>query len=149
MSLGVEGLIYQYLQIQSKNGRKLDLSNSVIETNYYEYILQPHLIVTLKIASSYNIVSELPIRSGELVALKYSTPSGTFQLGELDGSGDIVEETGEMLVYKTSGLDTERQSAFFTLHLISPEYFADRKERCVGKLNKILLINTLNIYLKM
>ena len=52
MSIGVEGLIYQYLQIQSKNGRKLDLSNSVIETNYYEDILQPHLILTLKIASS-------------------------------------------------------------------------------------------------
>ena len=133
MSLGVEGLIYQYLQIQNKNGRKIDLSNSVLETDYYEDILQPHLIVTLKIASSYNIVSELPIRSGELVALKYSTPSGTFQLGEIDGSGDIVEETGEMAVYKISGLDTERQSAFFTIHLISPEYFADRKERCVGK----------------
>ena len=71
--------------------------------------------MTLKIASSYNIVSELPIRSGELVALEYSTPSGTFQLGEIDGSGDIVEETGEMAVYKISGLDTERQSQRFTL----------------------------------
>ena len=133
MAIGVEGLVYQYLQIQSKNGRKLDLSNSVIETDYYEDILQPFVTLKLKITSTYNIVSELPIRSGELVALKYSTPSGTFTLGDLDGNGDIVEESGEMRVYKVSGLDAERQSAFFTLHLISPEYFADRTERCRGK----------------
>ena len=46
-----------------------------------------------------------------MVAITYTTPSGTFQLGEIDGSGDIVEETGEMAVYKISGLDTEKKIA--------------------------------------
>ena len=35
MASGIEGLIYQYLQIENKKtGRKIDLSNAVIATDY-------------------------------------------------------------------------------------------------------------------
>ena len=119
MASGIEGLIYQYLQIENKKtGRKIDLSNAVIATDYYENILQPCITMTLYVTTTRNVVSELPIRCGEFVACKFSTPSGTFKRGDLDSSGNIVEESNEMIVYKVSNLDTEREAAFFTLHLI-------------------------------
>ena len=111
MAIGIQGLTYDYLEIENKKTkRKLDISNSVICTDYYEDLLQPYLLITLKIATTRSIVSQLPIRTGlhEMVALKYSTPSGTFKRGDLDGNGSVVPDTGEMYVYKVSGLDTER-----------------------------------------
>ena len=135
MAIGIQGLTYDYLEIENKKTkRKLDISNSVICTDYYEDLLQPYLLITLKIATTRSIVSQLPIRTGlhEMVALKYSTPSGAFKRGDLDGNGSVVPDTGEMYVYKVSGLDTERQASFFTLHLVSKECIVDRVKRVRG-----------------
>ena len=149
MASGIEGLIYQYLQIENKKtGKKIDLSNSVIATDYYENILQPCITMTLYITTTRNVVSELPIRGGEFVACKFSTPSGTFKRGDLDSSGDIVEESDEMIVYKVSNLDTEREAAFFTLHLISREYLIDRAVRCKGKFKYLTIDNHVRYILK-
>ena len=135
MSTRVQCLNYEYLQIENKKtGRKIDISNSVICSDYYEDMLQGYLVTTLFVQSTYNIVSELPLRTGfhEMVAMKYSTPSGTFTRGDLDGSGDVVPETGEMYVYKVTGLDTQRQAAFFTIHLVSREAIVDHVTECRG-----------------
>ena len=73
MASGIEGLIYQYLQIENnKTGRKIDLSNAVIATDYYENILQPCITMTLYVTTTRNVVSELPIRGGEFVAVSYT-----------------------------------------------------------------------------
>ena len=135
MSTRVQCLNYEYLQIENKKtGRKIDISNSVICSDYYEDLLQGYLVTTLFVQSTYNIVSELPLRTGlhEMVAMKYSTPTGTFTRGDLDGSGDVVPETGEMYVYKVTGLDTQRQAAFFNIHLVSREAIVDHVTECRG-----------------
>ena len=87
MSTRVQCLNYEYLQIENKKtGRKIDISNSVICSDYYEDMLQGYLVTTLFVQSTYNIVSELPLRTGlhEMVAMKYSTPTGTFTRGDID-----------------------------------------------------------------
>ena len=112
----------------------LDITPAVVAFDYYEDLLQGYLVTTLFVQSTYNIVSELPLRTGlhEMVAMKYSTPTGTFTRGDLDGSGDVVPETGEMYVYKVTGLDTQRQAAFFTIHLVSREAIVDHVTECRG-----------------
>ena len=135
MAIAVQSLVYDYLQIENKKTkRKIDISNSVVCSDYFEDILQGYLVVNLTVQSTYNIVSELPLRSGlhEMVAMKYLTPSGAFIRGDLDDNGDIVPDTNEMYVYKVSGLDTQRQAAFFTLHLVSKEVIIDAITECRG-----------------
>ena len=40
MAIGIQGLTYDYLEIENKKTkRKLDISNSVICTDYYEDLL--------------------------------------------------------------------------------------------------------------
>ena len=49
----IESLKYNYVVIESPNGRKVDITNSVIFTDYFEDILSP--FVTMSEGNEYNI----------------------------------------------------------------------------------------------
>tara|TARA_B100000212_G_scaffold77734_1_gene55170 strand:- start:1513 stop:3075 length:1563 start_codon:yes stop_codon:yes gene_type:complete len=138
----LQGLRPKILQIQSlQNGRKIDLaakasdrdgrgSSSCISVDHFEDILLPSIKLNLDVVTTYNLVSELPIDGMQMVALEFETGSGKFKLGELDGNGDIIPDSGELYVYKVSGIDTQRQASKFTIHLASLEYFKNATIFC-------------------
>ena len=84
MTQALQGLRNQYLELQSSDGRKVDLSNSVISIEYFEDILVPSVSMKLEVISTVNIVSELMITGGESVVMDIETASGEFKFGELD-----------------------------------------------------------------
>ena len=145
MAQTVLGLGYQYFQLQSppkKNtnpdsllayeasGRKVELSNAVRSIEYFEDILTPSVSMKIEVVSTVNIVSELMITGGEMVAMDIQTGSGRFQFGELDANGDIIPGLNELYVYKVSAMDSQRQASKFTLHLVSIEYLRNETTRC-------------------
>ena len=151
MAQTVLGLGYQYFQLQSppkKNtnpdsllayepsGRKVELSNAVRSIEYFEDILTPSVSMKIEVVSSINIVSELMITGGEMVAMDIETGSGRFQFGELDASGDITPGLNELYVYKVSAMDNQRQASKFTLHLVSAEYLRNETTRCRKRYGK-------------
>ena len=92
MAQTVLGLGYQYFQLQSppkKNtnpdsmlayetsGRKVELSNAVRSIEYFEDILTPSVSMKIEVISTVNIVSELMITGGEMVAMDIQTGSGS------------------------------------------------------------------------
>ena len=150
MAQTVLGLGYQYFQLQSppkKNtnsnsmlaneaGRKVELSNAVRSIEYFEDILTPSVSMKIEVISTVNIVSELMITGGEMVAMDIQTGSGRFQFGELDASGDITPGLNELYVYKVSAMDNQRQASKFTLHLVSAEYLRNETTRCKKRYGK-------------
>ena len=131
MAQALQGLRYRYFQLQSvKTGNKVDLSRATTSIEYFEDILVPSISMKLEVVSTINIVSEIMITGGEMVAIEAETGSGTFQFGELDGNGDIVAGKNELYVYKVSAMDNQRQASKFTIHLVSAEYFINETSRC-------------------
>lgn len=114
----------EYLEIEPISGGKgKDLTENTVSINYYEDILEPAVSMTIDIMSSYNIVSELPIRGGEKVTCEFSLPSGKF----------IMDGENAMYVYKVGNVNTERQSEIFTLYLTTRENFSNETARCFKK----------------
>ena len=144
MAQTVLGLGYQYFQLQSppkKNtnpdsllvnepGRKVNLDNACQSIEYFEDILTPSVSMKIEVVSTVNIVSELMITGGEMVAMDIQTGSGRFQFGELDANGDIIPGLNELYLYKVSAMDSQRQASKFTLHLVSIEYLRNETTRC-------------------
>ena len=54
----VSTLIYRKATITSLKGEEFDLSNSIIQFDYYEDILKQSITATIKIVSSYSYVSQ-------------------------------------------------------------------------------------------
>ena len=149
----LQGLKPKILQIQSlQNGKKIDLaakasdrdgrgSSSCRSVDHFEDILLSSIKINLDVITTYNLVSELPIDGMQMVALEFETGSGKFKLGELDGNGDIVPDSGELYVYKVSAIDTQRQASKFTIHLASLEYFKNSttfcRKRYGGEVDKV------------
>ena len=141
----LQGLRPKMLQIQSlQNGKKIDLagkasekdgqgSSSIKVVDYFEDILLTSIKMNLDVITSYNLVSELPIDGLQMVALEYDTGSGTIKFGELDGNGDIIPDSGELYVYKVSGVDAQRQASRYTIHTISLGYFKNNTTFCRKK----------------
>ena len=127
MAIAVSGLRYQYVAITSLDGSKkpIDITNSIIEMNYFEDILSPCITMTIKLINGYSIFNGLPIRGGESVAMEIETVFGNFRL---DGEK-------AMFVTKVSNLDAEKQSESFTLHLTSKEALQNETVRCCKKYN--------------
>ena len=150
MAQTVLGLGYQYFQLQSppkKNtnpdsllvnepGRKVNLDNACQSIEYFEDILTPSVSMKIEVVSSVNIVSELMITGGEMVAMDIQTGSGRFQFGEIDGNGNIIPGQNELYVYKVSSMDSQRQASKFTLHLVSLEYMKNEITRCKKRYGK-------------
>ena len=141
----LQGLRPKMLQIQSlQNGKKFDLSAKASEgdgqgssstraVDYFEDILLTSIKMNLDVITSYNLVSELPIDGLQMVALEYDTGSGPIKFGEIDGNGDIIPDSGELYVYKVSGVDAQRQASKYTIHTISLDYFKNNTTFCRKK----------------
>lgn len=126
MAIAVSGLRYQSVTIASLDGTKrIDITNSILGIDYYEDILSPCITMTINLMNAYSIFNGLPIRGGESVAMEIETVFGNFRL---DGEK-------AMFVTKLSGLDAQRKSESFTLHLTSKEALQNETVRCCEKYN--------------
>ncbi len=117
--------IYQYnkLEIQSLDGKRLDISNSAVALDYFENILEPTVSMRIEVVNPYSIFNMMEIQGGEKVEIEIENKEGRF----------IFEDDTAMYVYKVSGLEAESQKESFTLHLVSREYFSNETSRCGKK----------------
>jgi hypothetical protein len=120
MSVAVSGLKFNEVVIETLDGKKVDISNSILFADYYEDILSPCITMTIQINSATTLFNLLPIRGGERVSLNIDTAFGPFVL---DGESSLY-------VYKVSNLDSQKNSEFFTLNLISREGLTNETSRC-------------------
>ena len=112
-------LKYNTVNITSLDGEKsLDLTANLVQTDYFEDLLEPCVSATLSIAATYDIVEGLPIRGGERVIIDLETASGPF--------------LQEFFVYKVGDATMTKQKSSFILHLVPVEY-ANNLEIEIGK----------------
>ena len=119
---------YNTVNITSRDGEKtIDLTNALVETNYFEDLLSPTLSATLTIATSYDIIEGLPIRGGEKVVIDLQVASGRFQQA--------------FRVYKVSDASLQKQKETFVLNLVPEEHFTNDYVR-VGRKYQYFPIDT-------
>jgi hypothetical protein len=120
MSEAVLSFRYNELTIFSSDGnKKIDLSSSVVNLDYYEDLLSPCVTATMIISSSYSIFNGLPIRGGEKVHINLSTSNGDFEL---------IDDYA-LYVYKVANLITDGTTETFALHLCSREALSNETIR--------------------
>ena len=131
MALAISALRYNYVTIQHPNQEKksVDLSSHLVQTEYFENLLSPVITMKMRIRSEFNLVSNLPIRGGEMIAFSAEVGGTTLQFGEIDDKGNITPDTGELYVYKLSDLSTPSQAQDFILNITSLEYFKNETSR--------------------
>ena len=119
MSNAISGLRLQSVVIAPNvDGIKpLDLTNSILEMNYYEDILSPCVTAIAQLMNSSSLFNILPIRGGEKVTISVDTAFGEFVLDDL-------------YVYKVSNLDAQHSNEMFTLNLVSREGLTNETSRC-------------------
>ena len=123
MSDAVSTILYRIGRIISLDGKSFDISNSIVEFDYFEDILQQSVTATMKIVSSFSYVNQLPIRGGEKVELNIMSSFGD----------TIFEGDNALYVYKVSDWNTQRMVEECTIHLTSLEHFSNQSTRCVKK----------------
>ena len=112
-------LKYNTVNITSLDGKKsIDLTANLVQTDYFEDLLEPCVSAQLSIVASYDIVEGLPIRGGEKVIIDLETYSGPFKQ--------------EFFVYKVSDTTMAKQKSSFILHLVPVEY-ATNEFKQVGR----------------
>ena len=120
----VTTLSYKRSTIFSLDGEGFNISK-ILEFDYYEDILKQSVTATMKIASSFSYVNQLPIRGGEKVELNIST-----SFGQTKFEGDTA-----LYVYKVSDHKTSRMVEECVLHLTTLESFSNQSTRCQKKYN--------------
>ena len=135
MALAISALRYNYVTIQHPDQKKksVELSSHLVQTEYFENLLSPVITMKMRIRSEFNLVSNLPIRGGEMIAFSAEVGGTTLQFGEIDDKGNITPDTGELYVYKLSDLSTPSQAQDFILNITSLEYFKNETSRCQFK----------------
>jgi len=137
MALASQSIKYNYVMIQPIGGRAVDLTGHLQHIEYFENIMSPTISMNMKISSSFNFVSELPIRGGEKISMEVETLSGTVKFGSVvkneNDRAEIVSGSGELYVYKLENLDQPSTAQTFTLKITSPEYFSNETSRCTKK----------------
>ena len=135
MALAISALKYNYVTIQHPDQKKksVELSSHLVQTEYFENLLSPVITMKMRIRSEFNLVSNLPIRGGEMIAFSAEVGGTTLQFGEIDDKGNITPGTGELYVYKLSDLSTPSQAQDFILNITSLEYFKNETSRCQFK----------------
>lgn len=136
MALASQSLKYNYVDIQSpQSGTKpFDLTGHLEYIEYFENILSPTITMNIKLRSTYNFVSNLPIRGGEMIAIDLDTLlDKNFKFGKSTKEGGIEPGSGELYVYKMENLDSPSMAQSFTLKVTSPEYFSNETTRCMKK----------------
>ena len=121
----VSTILYRRASIISLKGEGFDLSENIIEFDYYEDILKQAVTAKIKIMSSFSYVNQLPIRGGEKVEMIIETGFGE----------TIFEGDNALYVYKVSDINTERMVEECTIHLTSLEHFSNQSTRCMKKYN--------------
>jgi len=110
--------------IESLEGKKIDITNSILSIDYFEDLLSPAIHMSVYCINKYSIVSGLPIRGGEKVEVSIETGSGDFEfLGEQDS----------LRIYKVSGQEGTKMAERFTLHITTQEYLNNEISRCFRK----------------
>ena len=133
MALASQALKYNYVIIQPIGGNAVDLTGHLQFIEYFENIMSPTISMNMKISSSFNFVSNLPIRGGEMIAMEVETLSGTLKFGKFVKDQGIVPGSGELYVYKLENVDQPSTAQSFTLKITSPEYFTNETSRCMKK----------------
>ena len=133
MALASQALKYNYVVIQPIGGQAFDLTNHLQYIEYFENIMSPTISMNMKISSTVNFVSNLPIRGGEMIAMEVETLSGTLKFGDIEKDQGIVPGSGELYVYKLENLDQPSMAQTFTLKITSPEFFTNETSRCMKK----------------
>jgi len=133
MALASQALKYNYVFIQPIGGKAIDLTGHLQHIEYFENIMSPTISMNMKISSSFNFVSNLPIRGGEMIAMEVETLSGTLKFGSVEKDQGIVPGSGELYVYKLENLDQPSMAQSFTLKITSPEFFTNETSRCMKK----------------
>ena len=133
MALASQALKYNYVIIQPIGGNAVDLTGHLQYIEYFEDIMSPTISMNMKISSSFNFVSELPIRGGEMISMEVETLSGTLKFGSVEKGQGIVPGSGELYVYKLENVDQPSTAQSFTLKITSPEYFTNETSRCMKK----------------
>ena len=105
--------------------KPVDISNSILWFDYFEDILQPSVSASIRIGSSFSLISELPIRGGEKVDISIQSPMGSVH------HQDRFEI--EMYVYKVAGVGAENFRDEFELKLTTAEHFLNEQTRCMKK----------------
>ena len=130
MADAVSGYRPKQFTIISLDERKIDISNSILSTDYYEDITDHSISVIASVANNYDIVNELKIRGGERVIIDFETLSGDFKWSD---------EQRILKIYKISGLDSKKNATFFNIHLTTKEFITNETVRCkrkyVGKIS--------------
>jgi len=121
----VSTILYRRASIISLKGEGFDLSENIIEFDYYEDILKQAVTAKIKVMSSFSYVNQLPIRGGEKVEMIIETGFGE----------TIFEGDNALYVYKVSDINTERMVEECTIHLTSLEHFSNQSTRCMKKYN--------------
>ena len=121
----VSTILYRRASIISLKGEGFDLSENIVEFDYYEDILKQAVTAKIKVISSFSYVNQLPIRGGEKVELNIST-----SFGETKFEGDNA-----LYVYKVSDHKTSRMVEECVLHLTTLENFSNQSTRCTKKYN--------------
>ena len=133
MALASQALKYNYVIIQPIGGEAVDLTGHLQYIEYFENIMSPTISMNMKISSSFNFVSNLPIRGGEMIAMEVETLSGTLKFGNFVKDQGITPGSGELYVYKLENVDQPSTAQSFTLKITSPEYFTNETSRCMKK----------------
>jgi len=116
----IESLQFNFIVIESLDGKKkVDITNSVLFSNYYEDILSPCVTMDMVISNSTSIYNFLPIRGGERISFSVTTASGEFTLDEIYS----------MYVFKVSDVIAKDTKEMFTLHLVSREGITNETTR--------------------
>tara|TARA_B100000902_G_scaffold42503_1_gene50272 strand:- start:25 stop:1320 length:1296 start_codon:yes stop_codon:yes gene_type:complete len=124
MSEAIQGYRPRQFTIESLEGVKIDITNSIINIDYFEDIMSPSIYMMANCINKYSIVSNLPIRGGEKVEVDIETGSGEFK---------FLDEQDSLRVYKVSGQEGTRMSENFTLMITTQEYMNNEISRCFRK----------------
>ena len=135
MALAVSSLKYNYVSIQNPDSGlpAVDLTNHLVQTEYFEDLLSPVITMKIRIRSEFNYIASVPIRGGEMVAFSADVGGTRFQFGELDSEGNIKPDSGELYVYKLSDMSQPSQTQDFLLNITSLEFFKNETSRCQFK----------------
>ena len=132
MASVLEVLNYNAVIISTLDGsNQIDLTNSIVQSDYYEDLFSPSVLMTIDIASGYPVLEKLPIVGGEAVLFDVNTASGQF----------IRDKEFAMYVHKISNIESSASTESFRLHLCSMEYLTNETSRVQRKFQKMTIEN--------
>lgn len=138
-----QGSTYDNITITSLEGEDLDLRGGVVSFQYYEDIFSPTFTAHMTIVSTSDVYNSLPIRGGEKVVIKVTTPI------EIEREKTPGEFEVTMYVNKITGFVQEKQLQTFTLHLVSKEAISNTKKRVIKKYHNQKISDIINDVLKL